>query len=210
MAHIDETGLLWENEGDVLRVTHLLRVQDYGPLLTPRPLILVWHLTGNRIPEGANAASTDGTNSMASRVADGTARYYAHLYLGRDGAAVQTTNLLRSAIHVAGRWQGYETNRISTGIEVTNAGYTKLDQPESSRRDYRVHGRLAWQMLTAEQQTAMLELAEAWQVWAGAAPEDCIRGHHDVDPNSSHVDPGPEEGAFLRGPVLARLQRRLA
>lgn len=215
MATIDHNGLVWQDAGDLLVVEHKLRVNDYGPLVTPDglPALLVWHLTGNRIPAGANDSDHDGTHGMAKRVAEGAVRYYAHGYLGRDGHLFQVCPFTRAAIHVAGRWRGRETNRISTGIEVTNAAYCHLDgkapgftvNPE--REDYRAHGALLWQMLTTAQNTAILELAEAWQRWTSAEIDDCIRGHHDVDVDSSHIDPGPELRAFLDGPVKAHLER---
>ena len=215
MAHIDDRGLLWPDQGDSLFVTHLLRGSDFGPLVTNdgKPDILIWHLTGNRIPHGADTAAMDGTAGMAKRIANGTARYYAHVYLGRDGHAFQVVPFLRSAIHVAGRWQGRETNRISSGVEVTNAGYCTPQGKapgftvDPTRDDYRSHGLQLWQMLTIQQNTAVIEIAEAWRKWTGAEVADCIRGHHDVDTASSHIDPGPELRAFLDGPVKAHLER---
>lgn len=214
MAYIDDRGLLWTEPGDSLYVTHLLRGGDYGPIATAdgKPDVLAWHLTGNRIPAGADTAAMDGTAGMAKRIADGKARYYAHVYLGRDGHAFQVVPFLRSAIHVAGRWNGKETNRISNGVEVTNAGYCHPNGKAPGftvnlpREDYRSHGALMWQMLTFAQNTAVLELAAAWHKWTKADVDDCIRGHHDLDTSSSHIDPGPELRAFLDGPVRARLE----
>lgn len=215
MAHFDERGLLWSDDGDVVQVSHLLRGSDYGPISTPdaRPQILVWHLTGNRIPAGADDSDHDGTAGMAKRVAAGTARYYAHGYLGRDGRLFQVLPMVRSALHVAGSWLGHETNRIASGIEVTNAGYCHLNgrapgfQVDPKRQDYRAHGSMLWHMLTLAQNSAILEIAEAWKLWTGAEVDDCLRGHHDVDTGSSHIDPGPELRAYLDGPVRAHLER---
>jgi hypothetical protein len=215
MAYIDDRGLLWADPGDCLSVTHLLRGSDFGPLVTAdgKPDIHVYHLTGNRIPFRADTAETDGTAGMSKRVANGTARYYAHGYLGRDGHLFQVVPFLRSAIHVAGRWRGRETNRISTGLEVTNAGHCKTNGQapgfvvDPNREDYRAHGALLWQMLTLAQNSAILEYAEAWFKWTRANVDDCLRGHHDVDTDSSHIDPGPELRAFLDGPVKAHLER---
>jgi hypothetical protein len=215
MAYIDDKGLLWTDPGDVMFVTHLLRSKDYGPLTTAdgKPDIHVYHLTGNRIPFGADTAGSDGTAGMAKRASDGTARYYPHCYMGRDGHVFQVVPFNRSAIHVAGRWQGRETNRISTGLEVTNAAYCHPDGKSPGftvrlpREDYRSHGALLWQMLTEAQNSAILEYAEAWHRWTNAGVEDCLRGHHDVDTDSSHIDPGPELRAFLDGPVRAHLER---
>lgn len=214
MAHVDERGLIWSDEGDVLRVEHALRSSDYGAITTAdgRPDLLVWHITGNDIPSGCDDSAHDGTKGMAGRIAAGTARYYAHAYLGREGRLYQVVPFLRSAIHVAGRWAGRETNRISTGIEVTNFGYCHTDGKAPGfviklpREDARLHGTLYWQMLTAAQNTAVMELAAAWRDWTGADVADCIRGHHDVDTDSSHIDPGPELRAWLDGAVRAHLE----
>jgi N-acetyl-anhydromuramyl-L-alanine amidase AmpD len=218
MAYVDRNGLLWSEQGDVLGVEHLMRGSDFGPLKTPdaKPEILVWHLTGHRVPFGANDSKRDGTEGMAKRVAAGSARYYAHGYLGRDGMLFQVLPFTRSAIHVAGRWRGQETNRISNGIEVSNAAYCRTNgkapgfEVDPEREDYRAHGALLWQMLTEPQNSAILELAEAWQRWTRADVDDCLRGHHDVDPDSSHIDPGPELRAYLDGPVKAHLERTRA
>lgn len=45
MAYFDDAGLLWDEPGDFLKVTHLLRKNDYGPMLTADELpdILAWH-----------------------------------------------------------------------------------------------------------------------------------------------------------------------
>lgn len=213
MAYIDEDGLVQPEPGDVLKVTHLLREHDYGELLGGRPQLLVWHLTGNYLPLGANTAERDGTAGMAQRIAAGTARYYAHGYLGRDGVLHQVVPFTRAAIHVSGKWQGQEINRLSTGIEVTNLGYVRPSgqmpgghHVDLTRDDLRTHGKLAWQALTAYQLSAILELAVAWRRWTHAAVEDCLRGHADVNPGDGHADPGPELRAFLDGPVRAKLE----
>ena len=209
---------MWSEPGDVLKVEHKPRATDYGPLICgPRPLIQVWHLSGNRVPEGCDSSSCDGTDSMGKRVASGTARYYAHGNLGRDGKLIQEVPLVRCAIHVAGKFKGYETNRISSGWEVTNAAYAHADDGDApgfkidlERDDFLPLGRLTWQMLTAPQNTAIIEMSLAWQAWTGAAVEDCIRGHHDVDTDSSHVDPGPILRPFLDTVVKARLERAVS
>jgi len=212
MARIDDNGLLFSEPGDVLKVEHRLRVSNFGALLDPKPAILVWHLTGNSIPHGADDSAHDGTQGMALRIFEGTARYYAHGYLGRDGVLWQVVPFTRAAIHVAGNWKGREVNRLSNGIEVTNAGWAHLDgkapgfEVDPSRDDYRQHGCLLWQMLTAAQNTAVLELAEAWRLWTGAAVDDCLRGHHDVDTDSTHSDPGPDFRSLLLGPVKTHLE----
>lgn len=214
MAYIDEDGWLWTDAGDVLQVEHRPRPHDYGPLIGGHPEILVWHLTGNRIPAGCESSSCDGTDGMTTRIATEKARYYAHAMLGRDGKLVQNIPFVRAAIHVAGQWDGHETNRIANGIEVTNLAYAHADDGDfpggkpidPEREDMRPHGKLTWQMLTFEQNTAIIELAEAWFLWAKRPVADCLRGHHDVDTDSSHIDPGPELRAFLDGPVKAHLE----
>lgn len=216
MPRIDETGLVWSEPGDVWQWVHRIRPHDYGPILTERPLGCVWHLTGNRIAETCEASSCDGTEGMSGRAADGTARYYPNGYVGRDGHAIQVVPFTRCAIHVAGKFMGHETNRVTNGLEITNVAYARLDghapgfEIDPERHDFRQHGRMLWQMLTAQQLSGMLEFAPVWQEWSGARPEDCVLGHHDVDTDSSHVDPGPEEGDFLRGPVLAKIYATVA
>lgn len=214
MAYIDHNGLFWSEPGDVLSVEHELRPHDYGALIGGHPEILVWHLTGNRIPEGCEAASCDGTDGMVDRIEAEAARYYAHAYLGRGGEFNQVVPFTHAAIHVAGKWKGSEVNRISTGIEVTNLGYAHADDGDApgfkvdpARADLRPHGKLTWQMLTTAQNSAIIEIAEAWMLWSQRPVEDCLRGHHDVDLDSSHIDPGPELRAFLDGPVKAHLER---
>lgn len=215
MAYVDQSGLMWPEPGDRLTVEHRLRPHDYGALIGGHPEILVWHLTGNRIPEDCADSVCDGTEGMGKRVADEKARYYAHAYLGRDGKLVQVVPFTRAAIHVAGHFDGHQTNRIANGIEVTNFGYAHADDGDfpggkpidPDREDARPHGRLTWQMLTIEQNSAILEIAEGWMLWAQRPVVDCLRGHHDMDPDSSHIDPGPELRAFLDGPVRAHLER---
>ncbi|HEY6009208.1 MAG TPA: N-acetylmuramoyl-L-alanine amidase, partial [Geobacteraceae bacterium] len=214
MAYVDDSGLLWAEPGDRLRVEHKLRAHDYGPLVGGRPEWLIWHLTGNRIPEGCAASSCDGTDGMAGRVASGSAKYYAHAYLGRDGTLVQVVPFIHAAIHVAGSFQGKVVNRTSNGIEVTNWAYAHADDGDApgfkidpDRPDALPLGRLTWQMLSIAQNTAIPEIAEAWMKWTGRPVEDCIRGHHDVDTDSSHVDPGPILRPYLDGPVRAHLER---
>jgi len=212
MARIDANGLIFSEPGDVLKVEQRLRVANYGTLLEPKPSILIWHLTGNWIPLGANDSAHDGTQSMVGRIFAGAAKYYASAYLGRDGVLWQVVPFLRAAIHVAGKWQGREVNRISNGIEITNAGWAHLDgkapgfEVDPQREDFRQHGNLLWQMLTFQQNSAVIEIADAWRRWTGAAVDDCLRGHHDVDQDSSHVDPGPDFRPFLLGPVKAHLE----
>lgn len=213
MAEIDADGLLQPQPGDILRVKFCLRQSDYGALESDRPMILVWHLTGGVIPFGANTADRDGTAGMAERIEAGKSKFYAHAYLSRDGTLYQVVPFNRAAIHVSGKWQGTETNRCSTGIEVTNLGYVRPTgqmpggHPVNlERADLRRHGMLWWQMLTTAQNSAILEIAEAWRRWTGAAVEDCIRGHADVRPEDHHADPGAELRPYLDSVVRAHLE----
>ena len=213
MAYIDAEGLFWPEPGDILKVEHRLRKSSYAEIEGGKPSILVFHLTGNHIPLGCDTSASDGTKGMAGRVSAGTAKYYAHGYLGRDGWLWQTVPLTRAAIHVAGRWEGRETNRIATGIEVTNLGYVNAATGQGpgfkvtpSRADLREHGSQAWHILSEPQNSAIIELAAAWRAWSGARVVDCLRGHQDVDPGSTHMDPGPELRAFLDGPVRSHLE----
>lgn len=216
MARIDQSGLMWPDDGDVLQVVHHVRMRDYGRLQTPNgmPSMLVWHLTGNVMPAGCDASSCDGSQSMDGRIASGTARFYAHGLLGRDGVFWQQIPFVRSAIAVSGRLNGVEINHLANHVEVVNVGYAHADDGDvpggahidPTREDFRRHNRLVWQMLTAQQLSAILEMAPAWMAWSGNNPEDCIRGHVDVNPQDGHVDPGPELRAFLDGPVLAKLE----
>jgi len=212
MARIDDNGLIFSEPGDIVKVEQRLRVANYGALIEAKPEILIHHLTGNRIPFGANDSAHDGTQSMVGRIFAGAAKFYASAYLGRDGVLWQVVPFVRAAIHVAGKWNGKEVNRISNGIEVTNTGYAHLDGKapgftiDPTREDFRQHGNLIWHMLTEPQNSAIIEIADAWRRWTGAAVEDCLRGHHDVDTDSSHIDPGPELRALLDGPVKAHLE----
>jgi hypothetical protein len=214
MARIDDNGLLFSEPGDVLKVEHSLRPHDYGALETDDclPLLLAFHLTGNLIPFGSNDADHDGTRGMAGRIAAGTAKYYAHLYLGRDAHAFQVVPFTRCAIHIAGKYEGKEINKIASGIEVANLGYARPNGQapgfavDPTREDLVQNGPHLWQMLTEQQNSAILELTEAWRRWTRRPVADCIRGHHDLDPDSSHVDPGPLLRAFLDGPVKTHLE----
>jgi hypothetical protein len=214
VAHFDDAGLLWDEPGDFLKVEHLIRKKDYGDLLTADglPDILAWHLSGNNIPLGCNTSSKDGTRGMAGRVASGAAKYYGSLYLGRDAWAAQVVPFRRCAIAIAGRYQGREVNRIANHIEVTNLGWTKLDGKgpgftiDPDREDMRESSGHLWQMLTLVQNSAVLEIGEAWRRWTKRAVDDCLRGHHDLDPDSTHSDPGPDFRPFLLGPLRAHLE----
>jgi hypothetical protein len=77
---------------------------------------------------------------------------------------------------------------------------------DPNRADLRRHNGQCWQMLTEPQLSGFLEFVEAWKAWSGAKVVDCLRGHHDVDTGSTHLDPGPELRSFLDGPVRAHLE----
>lgn len=214
MAWIDEDGLLQPHSGDVLGVHFDLRERDYGPLLTPtgKPLILVWHLTGNYRPETCDDGLSDGSEGMATRIENG-ARYYAHAILDCAGVFHQAVHFNRSAIAVSGSWKGHEVNRIANHVEVTNLGYVRPNGKmpgghpvDLERDDLRSHGRLAWEMLTPKQQSAILEFAEAWHLWSEVPIADCLRGHCDVNPSDGHADPGDELRPFLDTAVRAHLE----
>jgi hypothetical protein len=213
VAYIDEDGWLWPEPGDVLTVEHKPRPHDYGVIVGVAEW-LVWHLSGNRIPEGCESSSCDGTDGMTKRIAEETARYYANGMLGRDGKFVQSVPFTHAAIHVAGSFKGKVINRVSNGIEVNNFGYAHADDGDfpggrpidPDREDARPHGNLTWEMLTFKQNTAIIEIADAWKRKTGRPVEDCLRGHHDIAPDSSHIDPGPELRDFLDGPVRAHLE----
>lgn len=216
MAQIDSYGLLSHDAGDVLRVDYKLRESDYGPLQTPEglPLELIWHLTGNWIPEECESGTCDGAEGMAKRIASGQARYYGHGLLDRGGVFHQNVRFDRSAIAVSGSLNGVQINHLATHIEVVNFGYAnklgvipggaKID-PE--RDDARQHGSQYWQMLTVEQNCAIVEIALAWRDWAMVPVSDCLRGHVDVRPQDGHVDPGPELRAYLDTVVRSKLEQ---
>jgi hypothetical protein len=215
MGWIDEDGLLQPHTGDILRVHYDLRPDDYGPLKTDSglPAILIWHLTGAYMPPTAHDSVHDGSEGMAQRIAEQRARYYAHGILSTDGVFHQNVHLNRSAIAVSGSWQGRETNRIATHVEVCNLGYVRAtgEMPgghkvDLDRDDLRQHGHLMWDVLTPQQASAIIELADAWRQWTLAAVDDCLRGHQDVNPADGHADPGPELRQYLDTVVRAHLE----
>jgi len=215
MAWVDEDGLLQAHTGDILRVHYDLRPHDYGPLETTSglPEILVWHLTGTRRAESCHDSVCDGSEGMATRIEDGTARCYGHGLLASDGWFHQSIPFNRSAIAVSGMWHGKEVNHVGTHIEVTNLGFVRPsgEMPggvpvDLEREDLRQHGRLAWQMLPPQQASAIIEIADAWRQWTRRAVEDCLRGHADVNPADGHADPGPELRAYLDTVVRSHLE----
>lgn len=203
MAHIGEDGILVADPGDTVKVIVQLRGGTYyGPFTTPtgKPDGVVVHATGNLIPYGANTASTDGTTGMAKRVANGSARYYAHVYLSRDGVAYQVAPFNVAAIHTEGSYQGRESNKHLAGIEVTNLAYTsksgvfpsseplKID-PTRDDMELGPDGKL-WQRPTAIQMAALGDVLFALKAYGGMADDQLVL-QHGVIGSGGHYDKSP-------------------
>ena len=200
--YVDNDGWLVNEAGDTAKIIKLPRATNYGPLRTTsgKPIIFVHHCTATLAPLGADVSDRDGTAGMAKRVANGTAKYYAHVYLGRDGQAYQMVPFTRAAISVEGSFKfdvppeakGKENNRIAASMEWTGWGGTK-DQAKkdlTGRADMKLVGKWFWQIPTLTQAKAAGEITKAVVKWSDMDPEAAFYGHKQIG-SGAHADPGP-------------------
>jgi hypothetical protein len=200
MAHVDEYGLLVSDPGDAIRVTTMLRKSGNTPLIGNKPDIGVNHTTGNLIPLGANASYTDGTDHMAKNAASGSARYYPHGYLSRDGSFYQVVSFDRSCIACSGDYLGKSINRTAVQVEWTGLGWVRARDGyypshdpitvDVKRPDLARYGTLMFQIPTAAQVQAAGDLWLAVVAWSGMDPRDALHGHKELSPSDGHECPG--------------------
>lgn len=202
--HVNEKHLLVADPGDGVKITTLLRPNDYGAMITPDavPLLGVNHVFGMYAPNTMDPAK-DGTVGVAHRVAAGS-HYYAQLELARCGDLFQCVPLSRCGIHCEHSWRDpvsrvlYSINRVSVGMEWAGCGWIRTNgqMPGKSgidltRPDLQKVGHLYWQKPTAEQ------IHTATLVWRavldryGMPAANLIHGHGELAHGGHELCPGP-------------------
>ena len=212
MAYVDADGLVVPepDKGDVLRIVYVLRDKDYGALTSPAPLLIVHHHTARWMKADENGVGAVGMLEMGARVR--LRNEYTHLYVGRDGFAVQCVRYGRSCIGTERSVQvgtkKRETNRIAFQIEWDSWGVADLTgfrgkDKKTGKEAPRINPKRvdavrmpnlirggSWlaQPVTKAQSRAVAEICAAVVRKSKMRPLDALHGHRELA-RGTHPDP---------------------